>query len=142
MPPGVKVQVLSRVPKEDWVLANTVAKGSFQIKEGALSSFKDRFKSIFRASMSFSSGVPALILSYAVFAKFKNSSLVILIVSVFLSLAVISAILVSMSIMSLCSVVISVSVTAYGEGDTLRSTIFILAVSLTYSIWTNALMRV
>ena len=57
---SVKVQVLSSAPKEDWVLANTVAKGSFQIKEGALSSFRDRFKSIFRASMPFSSGVPAL----------------------------------------------------------------------------------
>ncbi len=76
MPQGMEVQVLSRAPEEDWVFANTVAKGSFQIKEGALSSFRDRFKSIFLASMSFSSGVPALILSYAVFAKFKNSSLV------------------------------------------------------------------
>ena len=63
MPSGVEVQVLSSAPKEDWMFVNTVAKGSFQIKEGALSSFRDRFKSIFRASMSFSSGVPALIFS-------------------------------------------------------------------------------
>ena len=45
----VQVQVLSRAPKLILRLFISVAKGSFQIKEGVLSSFIYRFKHSFRS---------------------------------------------------------------------------------------------
>ena len=54
-------------------------KGLFPDKGRGFSLSKVRFKSIFLASISFSTGEPALILSDAVFARFKNSSFAIFI---------------------------------------------------------------
>ena len=76
MPHGVKVQVLSSAPELILRLFISVAKGSFQIKEGALLLFIYRFKHGFRSIISFSTGEPTIILSWVELARFKNSSLV------------------------------------------------------------------
>ena len=88
MPHGVKVQVLSSAPELILRLFISVAKGSFQIKEGALLLFIYRFKHGFRSIISFSTGEPTIILSWVELARFKNSSLVSLILLELVSLSV------------------------------------------------------
>lgn len=89
MEKSIWVQVPFRAPELILWLFISVAKGSFQVKEGALLSLIYRFERSFRSTMSFSTGELVIILSWVELARFKNSSLVSLILLELVSLLVI-----------------------------------------------------
>lgn len=74
----MEVQVLSSAPDDISIALTRLAKGSFQIGKTLFSLSTVRFKNNILATRTFSTAEPALILSGANFARFKNCSLVTL----------------------------------------------------------------